>query len=264
MERPLDAEVFICGCEHSGTSLVATMFAAHPDVHVPLVETNIFKEGRDPQDGLSMLRADTRAGSRRYLVEKTPPHISRLETLRDAAPDARVVIPVRDGRSVVASLIRKKGARKSASSARRWIRANSIAAAERSAPDVLVYRHEDLVRNPRGTLASICSFAGIPFDDAMLEYHKQERLWFQQSDLREGSGVGRDEHRALRNWQVNQPIFDSGDRWRTELSAADLDLLVTGHGRKLMETFGYLPESRSRLAEAYRRAKLRRASPGSG
>src|SRR6185503_15224565 len=38
----LERAAFICGCGHSGTTLVATILSAHPRIYVPLYESEAF------------------------------------------------------------------------------------------------------------------------------------------------------------------------------------------------------------------------------
>jgi hypothetical protein len=236
----LHATVFVCGCGHSGTTLIANMFAAHPEIHIPLTETNIFLgPEEDAAPGFAALEAEALAAGKRILVEKTPRHVRRIDRIRKVVPGARFVMPIRDGRDVTASIARRRKDHAAAAGAKRWIADNRLVLAVRDDDDVLAYRHEDLVADAGPVLASICEFAGIPFDERMLRYHEQDRVWFGQP---EGSSVSSNEarHHELRNWQINQPIFDSSGKWREELDEADLVPLLSGPGRRLMEEFGYL------------------------
>lgn len=235
----LNATVLICGCGHSGTSLLASMFAAHPETWVPLGETEIFLgDEASAAAGLEALVAEADAHGRRFVVEKTPRHIRRLELVRRLAPGTRIVASVRDGRDVTASIKTRLGMAEPG--VNRWIVDTGIVARERASGDLLAYRHEDMVDDPRAVLDQICTFAGIPFREEMLTFHAQERLWFGQEEVRRGTGVGQTEHDALRNWQVNQPIFDNRGRWRSELTDAEIGPLLTGEGGALMREFGYL------------------------
>lgn len=236
----LRVTAFICGCGHSGTSLLANMFAAHSDVYVPLRETEIFLIPRDQAAALfASLEQEAIAAGKPFLIEKTPRHIRRLEMIREVVPRPSFVIPVRDGRDVAASIARRLPDLGAGAGIERWIQDNQIVARERFSADVHVYRHEDLVTAPAFTLRNICEFLGIPFEPTMVDYHRTNRTWFGV----EGSSVGNTEsltHEQRRNWQINQPIFNSSGRWRTELSEADLRPLTEGEGRSLMIQFGYL------------------------
>src|SRR5436309_3209703 len=120
----VERAAFICGCGHSGTTLIAAILASHPQVYIPFEETNIFFKWAP----LAMfrywkIRTAARRAGKSFLLEKTPRHIRRVERIRRMVPGARFVVPVRDGRDVVASIGRRLGNRKEALD--RWISDNS-------------------------------------------------------------------------------------------------------------------------------------------
>ncbi|MEA2488491.1 MAG: hypothetical protein QOH21_283 [Acidobacteriota bacterium] len=237
-KRTIESAVFICGCGHSGTTLMANMLAAHPDVYIPLRETEIFREEREAaRVGYAELVAEAEASDKRVLAEKTPKHIRRIGLIRELVPGARFLIVVRDGRDVAASYGRRIG--DPGHGVRQWIKSNSVSASQEEKDDVLVYRHEDLIEDPTGTLTKICEFMSIPFDEGMLRYHEKERNWFGL----DGVGTPGESVRSNakhRNWQVNQPIFDNRGKWKSELTTNDFRELLKGRGLRLMKRFGYL------------------------
>jgi hypothetical protein len=120
----------------------------------------------------------------------------------------------------------------------RWISSSRITEDEQSAEDVKVVRYEDLITDTESVLREICRFLGLTFIPAMLDYHKTERMWFgghkgEQTDGRDGEA-----HVALRNWQINQPIFDGRGKWKSVLEGTP-PRLASGEGGDLMEHFGY-------------------------
>jgi hypothetical protein len=228
-------KVFICGCGHSGTTLLATILSTHADVFVPFEETNVFFKWTP----LALLRYGrlkraARGAGKSILIEKTPRHIRRVEKIRRLVPDAKFVMPVRDGRDVVASLAKRLG--DPAAGLERWIGDNGLVLAERGKPDVHVYRYEDFVEDPAGVLAGICAFIGVDYRESLLRFHENPiGQWGAQAPDAAGNP-----HVALRNSQVRQPIYDGRGRWRTELGAAELAALTEGPGLPLMKAFGYL------------------------
>lgn len=229
---------FICGCGHSGTSLLAAMFASHPEVFIPLEETGIFL---DPPDAAARLWRDlaarAAASGRPHFAEKTPRHVLHLDAIAAAVPGARFVLMVRDGRDVAASFIRRRG--EALVGARRWLKENEIVRDAAARPDAAVLRYEDLIADPEAALRRVCAFAGLPFDPAMLRFHETPRLWFGTTEIRPGTGRHGDEHRALRNWQINQPLFDGRGAWRELLAPADLAFFDRPRPKALMAHFGY-------------------------
>ncbi|RWO92554.1 sulfotransferase [Mesorhizobium sp.] len=225
---------FVCGCGHSGTTLIATILASHPDVYLPFQETNVFFKWTP----LAMFRywklkrAALGAG-KTFLLEKTPRHIRRVGRIRRLVPGARFVMPVRDGRDVVASLARRLG--DPAEALDRWIDDNALVLAEQEAPDVLIYRYEDLVEDPARIVERICGFLDLSFSSDLLDYHRNPQQWFKPAEAEVET-----QHAALRNQQVNKPIYDGRGRWKTELGQMELKELTEGRGKPLMQAFGYL------------------------
>jgi len=239
--RGIQSTAFICGCGHTGTTLMTVILATHPQLHVPLYETNAFvTPGRRYGRILALrrLRRDALAAGTSYIVEKTPRHIRRLALIRRWVPGARFVVMVRDGRDVTAS-IGKRDRGDFAGGLERWVSDTAIAVAERDKSDVFVQRYEDLVSDPAAAIREVCRFLEIPYLDSLLEYHREQRSWAGETIVRKGTGVGPSEHRSLRNWQINQPIFDGRGRWTRELPPEIVSRFDSGRPRELMETFGY-------------------------
>lgn len=235
----LAAEVFICGCGHSGTTLIANMFAAHPSVYVPLRETYAFKDAARAQARYAALLEEAAVTQRAFLVEKTPGHIHYIDRIRQIVPQARFILPVRDGRDVVASIARRTGSVEYG--IERWTTDTGIVLAQRDRDDVFVYRHEDLIDDTAGVLRAACDRVGIPFDEAMLNYHESPRMWFGQRALADGDPGKK--HKAHRNWQINQPVFDNRGRWVDELTEEQVRPLLEGSALPIMRAFGYVPET---------------------
>jgi hypothetical protein len=243
VSRKIRRHAFICGCGHSGTTLIANILGTHSQIHVPKRETSIFMPPRRPLGIGSMKRYrlcvdEALAAEKLYLVEKTPRHVEHIDLIRANVPGAKFIIPVRDGRDVAASIMRRK--LDLGMGIARWIHDNGLVAKEVDAEDVLIYRHEDLVRDPTAILQKICRFLGVPYEDTLLDYHKQPTHWHGVRAIEatdERTGV---HHRQNRNWQVNQPIFDASGTWRDYATEEELRDITTGRGRPLMELFDYL------------------------
>jgi hypothetical protein len=236
--RGIEHVAFVCGCGHTGTTLMATILSAHPEIHAPYRESEVFLRPWFQALGrLRRLREEWEASGKPRLVEKTPRHIRFLPKIRRAIPGAKFVIMVRDGRDVTASIGWREHGRFDIG-LRRWTNETGIAARERHSPDVFVQRYEDLVANPAGALQRICGFLGVQYAPEMLNYHEQPRIWYDLKQVEKTSGVG-EAHRNLRNWQVNQPLYDGRGRWQAELPPEIVAEFSKGRARELMEIFGY-------------------------
>ncbi len=114
--------------------------------------------------------------------DKTPMHMRHLRLLERLFPDALYIHLVRDGRDAALSFlsvprgIMTEGwghPHDDAGFACQW-RTEVVAARRlgtRTGPGrYLEIRYEELVRDPEDVLQRICSFAGLPWEPAMLEY----------------------------------------------------------------------------------------------
>jgi SAM-dependent methyltransferase len=229
---------FICGCGHSGTSILAAILAAHPEVYVPPRETGAFLDSENTKvsSNYRSVVEEQIASGRRFLIEKTPRHIRHLDLIREIVPGAKFILPVRDGRDVATSMEKRFGDLSAAQE--RWILDNSIVSQEINSADCFIYRYEDFVEHPSATVQQICEFVGVSFFPELLDYHQTQRLWFGQSNVeyRDPRGPG---HEAHRNWQINQPLFDGRGKWKRIHAEKDFDLLNTGAGLLLMQQFRY-------------------------
>ena len=119
------------------------------------------------------------------------------------------------------------------------MRETGISVRERDAADVHILRYEDLVADPAAAIAGVCAFLGLAYSDQLLEYHREPRLWHGRTSIERPAEVVGTGHNDLRNWQVNQPIFDGRGRWQAELPPRIVARFAEGEPRRIMDAFGY-------------------------
>lgn len=105
-------------------------------------------------------------------VDHTPANARNATAQLEAFPDAKMIHLVRDGRAVVASVMKLDwGPNTIVNSTRWWIEMMSQGLAietSRFASRVIRVRYEDVVRNPRFEIERICEFTGLDFRESML------------------------------------------------------------------------------------------------
>ena len=181
--------------------------------------------------------------------DKTPLYMQHLDLLERLFPDARFVHLIRDGRdaglsflSVPAGLMTEGWGhpRDAAGFACQW--ATEVASARELGARVggqryRELRYEALVADPEGELRTVCSFAGLEYDPAMLDYVGQT-----------------DSARKAHQQRLNEPPRQNVREWRTEMSESDRHAFEEVAGALLAE-LGYEVEirgtARGKLA-AYR------------
>lgn len=150
--------------------------------------------------------------------DKTPSHIVEIPLLAERFPAARFVNIVRDGRDVAASMVTMHfGLSDFDEIARNWRRRvlRARAAGEALGPDRFQeLRYEDLVADPAHELARICAFAGLPYTDAMLDYHRRaDELLDGVRHTQHLQGIRRPPTKNVRDWRTEldphrQQVFD--------------------------------------------------------
>ena len=176
--------------------------------------------------------------------DKTPPYLDQMASIQRALPEARFVHVIRDGRDVALSVMPLWfGPDNLVEAARQW--SGRIAAARRQARRLNGYaevRYEDLVREPASTLSRLCDLLELPWDPAMLDYHRgaEERLAEITGDLRwrDGRTIPGQARVSIHGLSSHSPRGERVQRWRTEMSPEDSAAFAQIAGGRLVE-LGY-------------------------
>jgi hypothetical protein len=176
--------------------------------------------------------------------DKSPSYVRRMRRVESALPEAHFIHLVRDGRDVALSQVEVDfGPDQIADAARDWV--EGIGKAHRQArrlPHYLELRYEDLVADPEPLVRRVCEFVELPWDPAMLEYHRgaDERMAEVTRDFERGGGPAIPAAvRAGRHTRVAEPPQRArAGRWRTDMSAADRETFERIAGDLLSE-LGY-------------------------
>lgn len=153
----------------------------------------------------AVYRAYADARGKPRFGDKTPAYMQRLDLLERAFPTARYVHLVRDGRDAGLSFLAMRRRPRF-----NWARPRDLVCfacqwrleIERArrfglttaAGRYLELRYEDLVADAAGKLCEVCHFLELPFEPAMLEYHREfdaGRLLLDHPKLAEPPGAGR-------------------------------------------------------------------------
>ena len=81
------------------------------------------------------------------------------------------------------------------------------------------------------------------YTDSMLEYHVESKKWFGAEELVKPKQIDNlQDHKKLRNWQVNQPLFDGRGRWRKEMNPESKKIFKE-KAQEYLVKFGYVEDS---------------------
>ena len=235
--------VFICGCGHSGTTLLLRTLQRVDGLAGPSVESNWALSASLPRRMDALARLEAAVGATCRLVEKTPVHIVHLDRLLEARPVCQILLCMRDVRDVVAS--RKARGERVDQATRKWLEAARIARRYEQDQRIMVVKYEHLVGSQHeqaAALSSLSTFLGvIVTTDHLVPGTDSGREPFNRivAPVEKPTVVNtRAGHGALRAWQFNQPLYDGRNRWQTELSRPEVHV-IEGAATESLRYFGY-------------------------
>ena len=201
------------------------LVAGWPPVYDKLMPRLIPAHHVAMQHALEWYEAIRKATGCPVLVDSTKdPRRLKMLYLADPAP-YRLIYMVRDGRAVAASNMRRTGMDMSAA-ATEWLTLQRKAQwAQRTIPSrqTVKLRYEDLCRDPKAEVRRICEFLGLDFDESMLGLDKQSSHNIGGNPMR---------------FRKGELEIKLDERWRDELSAADL-AVFDGIAGRMNRSFGY-------------------------
>jgi hypothetical protein len=160
--------------------------------------------------------------------EKTPMHAFDWTLIGKSFPNARVIHLIRDGRDVAMSVKQARhGPKTIYAAAQQWSRYLAqmrVIRASIAEDSFLEVSYEDLVREPRRVLRTICRFLEEDFCDEMLRFH--ERTTRHPTD-------------PVNEANLHRPVLaQNGGKWRGQMSAGDIRIVEAVAGWDL-RALGY-------------------------
>jgi tetratricopeptide (TPR) repeat protein len=199
-DGPSDPVLFVTGLPRSGTTLVETILAAHPEVtaggEMPFMARALapameaLRQGEADPDRFAeagrryLVAARRRAGAERIVADKAISTFSRIGHVAAALPGAKFVVLRRDPRDTGLSLWRNmfpEGLHRYAydqTRMARYIRLHEALVsfwAERLPDHVHIVDYEALTEDPEPVIRTLVAFAGLPWDDACLAPQSAKR-----------------------------------------------------------------------------------------
>jgi len=101
-------------------------------------------------------------------------------------------------------------------------------------------KYEDFVASPSDMTTDICAFLGEEPKEGILDYHEDDANWYSDRKKRPKSIRDHSDHLALRNWQINQPIFDGRGKWEKDMTPEEKEAFKKSPAQELLERFEYV------------------------
>lgn len=251
--------VFIVGVGRSGTSLLQSVIASHPDVGA-LPETSFLRRfcftlsskketifldrhiKRFPQlelllkdyypkheaNLLDVYKEATLSPNVTTILDKDPRLIEFIPDLLNSFPNCKILHIYRDPRDVLVS--KKKAGWSAGRSLISYLVASKVQLkdgidAEKQG-QVLSIKYESLITNPKESIENICSYLSLPYDELMLDHSAAAKRLVQAEEF---------------EWKKEtlKPINKNNSfKWLNELTAVEA-LASTYCNIKFIREFGY-------------------------
>ncbi|MFW5808331.1 MAG: sulfotransferase family protein [Spirochaetota bacterium] len=233
--RPVQTDmqfVFVVGCGHSGTTLMAAKLGNAPKCMAIGRETKRFL----PETGIGSSVTAVEEWiyfaellGRCVIIEKTPKHIHVMKRISKIIPGAKFIVMVRNPLDNCASMTSRFGSVRYA--IERWILDNScILPVLSDTANYKIVKYEKLTASPERTLRDVCDFARIPWDPAILT--AGETIY---------DTTNQDPNMTIRRSQVSSRITPNNGNWQRTLGKSDEELVIT-KTMKLAKQLGYTRE----------------------
>jgi hypothetical protein len=179
-------------------------------------------------------------------ADKTPDYTLLLRSIERMLPSASFIHIIRDGRDVVLSLRETWFApsQDMAALAQFWV--DRVSYARKAGADrrrYLEIRYEDLVLHPRETLAQVCQFVDLPFEEQMESHHLAARQRLDELHPHyEPDGtlkVSKEDRLHIHRRSTQPPDPTRIGHWRHEMRPEEQDAFMRT-AAPLLEELGYL------------------------
>lgn len=222
--------VFVCGCGHSGTTLIASRLGNHEDVFLIGRETQGF------HPFLNLLSSKKIVGEWEYfasrsnkniILEKTPKHVHSIKSIKKILPEAKIIQVVRNPLDNIASLYERFGNLDFCIN--RWVSDNEkILYNCGKFSNIIVVKYEELTSDPESHFKRIINFMDIEWSELVCTVTDSS-----YSDVMQSSDIY-----IKRVNQVSQPIQSKVDSWKNILTTKQAELVKSKTSR-LAHKLGY-------------------------
>ncbi len=208
--------IFIGGCGHSGTTLLLKILGLHSQV------IHFYKNIKNEENSNEIfdreneeyIKIKTRTKDTKSILLKNPSNILHIDEIRKYYKGSKIILMYRDGRDVALSYHRRGSFKSFKQCVIYWKDRSELILRHGNDGDVFLLKYEDLIDKKEECIKEILIFLELKDEDLLEKYNDNimpDKLEKPKNETKEI------EHRALRNWQINQSLYNSS-RWEKDLT----------------------------------------------
>ena len=208
--------IFIGGCGHSGTSLLLKILGLHSQV-IHFYKGIKNEENRNKifdKENEEYIKITTRTNNTKSILLKNPSNILYIDKIRKHYKRSKIILMYRDGRDVALSYHRRKSFKSFKKCVIHWKDRSELILRYSNDGDVFLLKYEDLIDKKGECIKEILNFLELKDEDLLEKYNDNIMPEKAEKPKNETNKI---EHRALRNWQINQSLYNSS-RWEKDLN----------------------------------------------
>jgi hypothetical protein len=207
--------IFVVGGKHSGTTLTATILGANSKCWLVPMESGSYSRQHIQQLRKPFIEKVSTIDSE-FVVEKTPDHVFEIDKIQEDWPDAPIFVVTRNPIDRVASTYVRHG--NFGQSIYECSEDMSGCISAMRYPNTHLVEYEKIVKHFNETVRNMCKFAGLRFEQSMVDFHENSPTWYEKQLF--------DEHHKIRSNQMKMPLFDDSGKGKRILSSRQIEQVL--------------------------------------
>ena len=233
--------IFIAGCGHTGSSILARIIGEHTKIYFEKKETNLFLLYNHfiYQKRLQIIKRKIKKLKKTHFLEKTNRHLWHLDFISKKVPKSKFILTTRKSMDVIGSIYKRTN--NIEDSIRRYQDESIYTIRHLEKKNTLLIQYEKFIQNPEKIIKKIFKFIGLKYEGKVFDYHKKKIIWNNKLP-KKTKGNSETKHDFLRSYQVNQKLYDGRDSWKTNLKSQNLKKVRNFYrkmGKRIEKKLGY-------------------------
>lgn len=233
--------VFIAGCGHTGSSILARIIGEHSKIFFEKKETNLFLlyNHFNYKKKFELIKQKNRKLKKTLYLEKTNRHLWHLDFILKEVPKCKFILTTRKSFDVIGSLFKRS--KNIESSIKRYQDDSIYTIRHLAKKNTILVKYEELIQKPEKTIKKIFKFLEIKYEKEVFNYYRKKINW-NNVVPKKTKGDSEKKHDFLRSYQMNQILFDGTDTWKKNLKGSNLKIVKKFYqkiGKKIEKDLGY-------------------------